>query len=220
MLGYGPLGSAPLGAQAESVNIAAILGWAEAPETMSAAVIVAPLGGVSVQMAWAEVPETMGMVGNVAAPGTVVMNASWAEAAETFAFTSIMSGVKNMSYTPSPSRTVSIKAGSPAFVVTGSLWTMTNAKKPRIDKDPDEITDYTFDWTLWLAEVVDTIASVAFIVDSPLINVGYEFVGNKATVFVAGGAIGKKYPVTCRITTNSVPARIEDRTIYLNIISK
>lgn len=99
------------------------------------------------------------------------------------------------------------------YIITGGF--------PRIDKDPDAILDYPFDWSKWLAVVNDTIASVTWIIDASLAKVSSSFTSTVATIFVSGGVLAvapasyNVVPITCRIVTAG--GRTEDRTITLRI---
>ena len=121
-----------------------------------------------------------------------------------------------MSFTPSAARTVTVEPGVKPFSA-GTLWTMTDPKKPRSSKDGDSTVDYSFNWTPWLADVVDSISTHEILLSDGLVNQGSSVVGGKVTVFVSGGAPSKRESITCRITTISSPPRVEDRTIFLDI---
>jgi hypothetical protein len=90
-----------------------------------------------------------------------------------------------------------------------------------IDKDPDALLDYSFDWTAWLAvsDPADTITThAASIVTGTSLTATIENsaeAGGIVTVWVSGGAAGEKVGVRCRITSAS--GRIDDRTVYLKI---
>src|SRR4051812_35985536 len=91
---------------------------------------------------------------------------------------------------------------------------------PTIGKDPSAKLDYPFDWTRWLTPLGDTIASVVWVAEAPLIVDGVKS-GNDtthATAWVSGGTVGKKHRLTCRITTAA--GRIEDRSIFLEIVER
>jgi hypothetical protein len=96
---------------------------------------------------------------------------------------------------------------------------------PVIRKDPDATLDYAFDWTAWLAlNPGDSIASVQFLVDSSLTVENQAFDAKTATVWLSGGtkpASGaNKLRVTCRITTTNSPPRIDDRSVFLEILER
>ncbi len=84
-------------------------------------------------------------------------------------------------------------------------------------KDPDATLDYEFDWSDWLTPLADTIASVEFVLSDGLTSVSESHTTTTATIFVSGGVEDETETVTCRITTNSTPPRIDDRTLFLKI---
>lgn len=88
-----------------------------------------------------------------------------------------------------------------------------------IDKDPDAVLDYSFDWTAWLLDVTDTIASVSAVCVGVILDPGHNptFSGGVATVWVKGGVVGseEKPSLTCRIVTAA--GRTDDRTVYFNM---
>lgn len=123
----------------------------------------------------------------------------------------------SMSFEPSKARTVNVQATDKAFTATApGFWIMTDPKKPKGLKDPNEQLDITFDWAAWLADSSDAILSYVVIVDGGLVNEGDDFTGSKVTVFVSAGTLGDA-PITCRITTASTPPRTADRTVYMKI---
>lgn len=94
-----------------------------------------------------------------------------------------------------------------------------------IEKDPNAVLDYAFDWSAWLAlNGSDQIAGVEFIADASLTVESQAFDTTTATVWLSGGtkpATGpNKLRVTCRITTNNTPPRIDDRSIFLRIVER
>lgn len=122
----------------------------------------------------------------------------------------------SISFTASAARTVTINTGAKPFAA-GDLWNMAEPKKPKSTKDTDATLDYTFNWTPWLLDAVDTILSHEIVVTEGLEVEGSAVNGSSVTVFVKGGNPSKRASITCRITTRSVPPRKEDRTIYLDI---
>lgn len=94
--------------------------------------------------------------------------------------------------------------------------------KQIIDVDANAQLDFAFNWTKYLALVSDTIASVVFVVDPLLTKVNQGNDTQHATVWIAptADALAKTLPVTCRITTSSIPPRIDDRTIWLHVVNK
>lgn len=99
---------------------------------------------------------------------------------------------------------------------------VTAAGKSVIKKDPNAILDYTFDWTTWLDLVSDTIASHQVIVPAGMTLVTSTVTGanKKVTAWLSGGTVGQTYQITCRIITNSSPARQDDRSFYAKIVER
>lgn len=93
--------------------------------------------------------------------------------------------------------------------------------KAVIPKDPDATLDYAFDWTLYLADISDTISAATFVLDPSLTQVRSAFNALTATVWVSGGvaptdpSVPNQLAVTCRITTAG--GRIDDRSVFLKI---
>ena len=84
-------------------------------------------------------------------------------------------------------------------------------------KDPDATLDYEFDWSDWLTPIGDTIVSVQWVLSAGLTLVNGSNTTTSATAFVSGGVDGDQETLTCRVTTNSTPPRIDDRTVILDI---
>ncbi len=111
-------------------------------------------------------------------------------------------------------------------MATSPYWG-NNAEKPTGIKDPNATLDISFDWTDWLGEMGDTISGHQIIIESPMTVVSHTQIGGVVTIFLSGGVVGggsgvgadskPAYPVTCRVTTNSTPPRIDDRTVYIRI---
>lgn len=99
-------------------------------------------------------------------------------------------------------------------------------------KDPNAVVDYLFDWAAktngrdpygsdWLASG-ETIASHEIVADSG-ITVDSSAAADTNTsvrVWLSGGTAGETYRVTCRITTDNSPARVEDRSILVTVAEK
>jgi hypothetical protein len=87
-------------------------------------------------------------------------------------------------------------------------------------KDPNEVLDYTVDWTDRLAG--DTISSSAwsFAVDpdSLMVMDSNEFTSSTATVWLSGGTAGELYALTNRIVTAA--GRTMDQTTNLRVKAK
>ena len=78
-------------------------------------------------------------------------------------------------------------------------------------KDPNAELDYGFDWSDWLIEN-EIIDSVEWIVPDGLVEFDTDKTATQAIVWLSGGTAGESYLVTCRMTTNNTPPRIDDRT--------
>lgn len=100
------------------------------------------------------------------------------------------------------------------------VFTVDSKGRPIIDKDPNALLDYIFDWTQYLAPIQDFITELEFLVDSTSGIVIDHFTSNSTggTVWISGGTDGQVGTVTCRITTNA--GRIDDRSIFLNITQR
>ena len=88
-------------------------------------------------------------------------------------------------------------------------------------KDPDDVLDYTLDWSLRLVTGDDITTSVWFTdsATSPGLEMDSDtFDGNSATVWLSGGIPGTTYIVTNRVTTNA--ARIMDQSVKLKVKEK
>jgi len=99
--------------------------------------------------------------------------------------------------------------------------TFTEGDKPTIDKDPNAVLDYVFNWSLWLSSMGDTIASSEVIINDgvsdTLILDSIDDTATTVTAWLSGGTVGTKVKVTCRITTANTPPRIEDRSVYIKV---
>lgn len=94
---------------------------------------------------------------------------------------------------------------------------VTNPLKPKILKDPNDILDYTWDWTDWLNLVTDTIFSHTVLPAAPVTvqSSSQDGTNKKVTAVLAGGTAGQLHMITCRIVT--VGGRTADRSIYLKM---
>lgn len=95
--------------------------------------------------------------------------------------------------------------------------------KATIGKDPAAVLDYTFVWDAYLAPIADTIQSVQFLLDPPLVLERQAFDLTRATAWISGGAVPvspapNSFRVTCRITTTG--GRVDDRSIFLKIVER
>lgn len=85
-------------------------------------------------------------------------------------------------------------------------------------KDPDEILDYSIDWTARIDDG-DSINTSTWILDIGDVVIDSDFVtGLVTTVWLSGGTIGVLSELTNRITT--VEGRTMDQTVKLKIKAK
>ena len=89
--------------------------------------------------------------------------------------------------------------------------------RPWIRKDPGATLDYSFDWTDWL-DAGEAIATYAVTVDGVTLD-SQSRDGAVVTGWVSGGTAGPGVvaSITCEITTDALPSRTDQRTIYLKI---
>jgi len=85
-------------------------------------------------------------------------------------------------------------------------------------KDPNAVLDYTFDWSAWLAPLVDTISTVTWLPDVGLTVGSSSHTTTTATAFISGGVVDTSMNLTCRILTTG--GRTDDRTIVLKIVNR
>lgn len=111
--------------------------------------------------------------------------------------------------------------------MTIDTYVIGTSGKATILKDPDAVLDYTFDWTAWLDDIADTIASASVPVLTPAGLVldltephtnGFQVVGKTVVVWLKQGTPGTTHRVTCRIVTaNPSGQRTDDRSIYVKV---
>ncbi len=89
------------------------------------------------------------------------------------------------------------------------------ATVPIFEKDPDAHKRYSVDWTDWLG--TDNISGSEWLVPEGLTEVADSHTEKVATVMLSGGTEGTTYRVTNRITTDTTPPEIDDRTIKIKI---
>ena len=92
-------------------------------------------------------------------------------------------------------------------------------KKFVVNKDAQATLDYTWDWTDYLTAIGDVIQT-ATVTSNGGVSVATQSVvsGTKVVAFIAGGTVGKQHSATC--TINTVGGRVDERTIFFNIIDK
>lgn len=82
-------------------------------------------------------------------------------------------------------------------------------------KDPDDVLDYSIDWSDVLAADGDTIAGVAWTFPAGISKQSESVEGSATFVWISGGQDGSRYAIGCRVTTAG--GRIYDRTIALSV---
>lgn len=90
-------------------------------------------------------------------------------------------------------------------------------------KDPSSVNEpFGMYWADWLANVGEdaTIASSTWVITGPdeLLEIeDNDLVLNdtQTQVFLSGGTVGAKYRVTNRITTDTTPAVVDDRSFFV-----
>lgn len=89
---------------------------------------------------------------------------------------------------------------------------------PSFVKDPDEELDYSVDWSAWVPKG-DTIAKFEWEVPVGLTE-PHDATrdGEKVTVWLAGGEIGKTYPILSRVETQD--GRKGERTLHVKVAQK
>ena len=88
-----------------------------------------------------------------------------------------------------------------------------------IPKDPDAELPYDWDWSEWLGDDAE-IASITVtaetgldVDDSDIVTPANQVV----RVWLSGGDAGESYKVTCRVTTDETPPRIDDRSVRIRV---
>ena len=82
-----------------------------------------------------------------------------------------------------------------------------------LDKDPDAVEVYRWDFSQWLdGEVISSAQALA---ESGITASVDSFTSTTVDIRVSGGQVGKRLGVTCRVTTNN--NRVQDRTVYFRI---
>ena len=84
--------------------------------------------------------------------------------------------------------------------------------------DPNDQTPYVFEWTSWLGNAL--LASAVVTITGPdgaLTKDNDQILPGNQQVFtrVLGGTVGTVYRLTCQVTTNEIPARRKEVSIFL-----
>jgi hypothetical protein len=132
--------------------------------------------------------------------------------------------IRSMNVAPE-SRSLSVKpeirsmnvASEPRTVSVPKGKEMSNNVVPSKTKDPDATLDYPIDWSKWL-DTTDTIQSVTWVVPTGITQTAQSNTNTAAVIWLAGGTVGRKYRITCRITTSA--GRTEDFSFDVVIAEK
>lgn len=81
------------------------------------------------------------------------------------------------------------------------------------NKDPDEVLDYVLDWSDRLDG--DTILSSTWEVPTGITKDSDSATGDKATIWLSGGALGDNYTLVNRVTTAA--GRTMDQSVKLKV---
>lgn len=93
-------------------------------------------------------------------------------------------------------------------------YTISEAGRASIPKDPDATLDYSLDLAAWLTDIADTLESLQVVSDGVTVD-SHLIDGDAVVAWVSGGMAGETAAVTFRFTTAG--GRTDDRTIYLKI---
>lgn len=88
---------------------------------------------------------------------------------------------------------------------------------PDFLKDPDDVLDYSFDWSNWLTTNEQIVTFTAL----PTPGITIDSTSNTTTVtttWLSGGTAGSPYTVTHRIVTNQ--DRTVDRSMTIRVTSR
>lgn len=93
-----------------------------------------------------------------------------------------------------------------------------------INKDPEAELSYIFDWSEWMPSG-PTITAVEYTINTrvndptPLVELASgELSNNRTYIFLSGGAVGKTYTVSVKLTLSS--QAIERRSFRVNVINR
>ena len=149
---------------------------------------------------WA-VPVTLTVSADLVGTGVIEAAAQWAVPVALAVAAELVSTVPLSSYSSSL-RTVTIYAD-----VAGPLKSFV--------KQPGERLDYRFDYTRWLADCSDTIATRSIDCPAPLRIVGVVQDSGSIVALIDGGEDGKSQKLTCTITTAG--GRIKEADIIIKV---
>lgn len=80
-------------------------------------------------------------------------------------------------------------------------------------KDPNAVLDYGWDWTNWLASG-ETISTTTVTATSGITKTTPQIVSGKVSIWLSGGTAGRRYFVSCKITTSA--GRTDERSFVID----
>lgn len=86
-----------------------------------------------------------------------------------------------------------------------------------IEKHPDAVLDYGFEWEDWLTGS-DTITASTWTVDTGITEDSSTFTNDTTVIWLSGGTVGDTYEVANEITT--VGGRTDKRTIVIKVVNR
>ena len=92
-----------------------------------------------------------------------------------------------------------------------------------IDKDPNAVLDYTVDFSKMLVPLEDAITSATVTVTGGLVVDSVTYTDYTVTAWLSGGTItveGAYASATFKFTTVNNPARIDERTVFFNVLER
>lgn len=123
-----------------------------------------------------------------------------------------------MSFTPSPSRTLTVSPTSKAL--TGGLWwNLTTPSKPRGTKDPQATLDVTLNWGPWLADIGNPSIAKFTATIFGVTKVGAYAEGALTTMVFSGGTAAEA-TITFEIETATTPPLKDERTVYIDLVNQ
>lgn len=97
---------------------------------------------------------------------------------------------------------------------------MAIASQVNFTKDPNDVLDYSFDWSQWL-QSSETISSLTVTAAPGIIVNSSSFTSSSSTAWLSGGtagASGTPYTITHQIVTNQ--ARTKSLTMTIRVMNK
>ncbi len=123
-----------------------------------------------------------------------------------------------MSFTPSPSRTLTVSPTSKALT-GGPWWNLAIPSKPRGAKDPQATLDVTLNWGPWLADIGNPAIAKFTATIFGVTKVGAYAEGALTTMVFSGGT-GAEATITFEIETATTPPLKDERTVYIDLVNQ